>query len=150
MLFMFVYYKFSGLIADFGLLLNGIFMLALLSWLGFTLTLPGIAGFILTMGMAVDANVLIYERIKEELRAGKTPRMAVTQGFSRAFWTIFDSNITTLLSAFVLSQFGTGPIKGFAVTLSIGIICSMFVALYITRFIFEMITSRGTLQKLSI
>lgn len=150
MLFMFVYYKFSGLIADFGLVLNGIFMLALLSWLGFTLTLPGIAGFILTMGMAVDANVLIYERIKEELRAGKTPRMAVTQGFSRAFWTIFDSNITTLLSAFVLSQFGTGPIKGFAVTLSIGIICSMFVALYITRFIFEMITSRGTLQKLSI
>jgi len=150
MLFMFVYYKFSGLIADFGLVLNGILMLALLSWLGFTLTLPGIAGFILTMGMAVDANVLIYERIKEELRAGKTPRMAVTQGFSRAFWTIFDSNITTLLSAFVLSQFGTGPIKGFAVTLSIGIICSMFVALYITRFIFEMITSRGTLQKLSI
>ncbi len=150
MLFMFVYYKFSGLIADFCLVLNGIFMLALLSWLGFTLTLPGIAGFILTMGMAVDANVLIYERIKEELRAGKTPRMAVTQGFSRAFWTIFDSNITTLLSAFVLSQFGTGPIKGFAVTLSIGVLCSMFVALYISRFIFEMITSRGTLQKLSI
>jgi len=150
MLFMLIYYKFAGLIADIGLLLNGVFMLALLSWLGFTLTLPGIAGFILTMGMAVDANVIIYERIKEELRAGKTPRAAVAQGFERAFWTIFDSNITTLLSAFVLSQFGTGPIKGFAVTLSIGIISSMFVALYITKFIFETVTSRGSLKKLSI
>jgi protein-export membrane protein SecD len=150
MLFMLIYYKFAGLISDIGLLLNGIFMLALLSWLGFTLTLPGIAGFILTMGMAVDANVIIYERIKEELRNGKTPRAAVAQGFERAFWTIFDSNITTLLSAFVLSQFGTGPIKGFAVTLSIGIISSMFVALYITKFIFETVTSRGSLKKLSI
>jgi len=98
----------------------------------------------------VDANVIIYERIKEELRTGKTPRAAVAQGFERAFWTIFDSNITTLLSAFVLSQFGTGPIKGFAVTLSIGIISSMFVALYITKFIFETITTRGSLKKLSI
>ncbi len=95
---------------------------AQLSWLGFTLTLPGIAGFILTLGMAVDSNVLIYERMREEQRSGKSPRIAVVNGFDRAFWAIVDSNITTLIAAFVLSQFGTGPIKGFAVTLSIGLI----------------------------
>ncbi|MDY6968526.1 MAG: protein translocase subunit SecD [Spirochaetota bacterium] len=150
MIFMIYYYKLAGIIADLGLVLNMIFMLALLSWLGFTLTLPGIAGFILTVGMAVDANVIIYERIKEELRSGKSARMSVSNGFDRAFWTIFDANITTLIAAFILSQFGTGPIKGFAVTLFIGIICSMFVALYITRFIYEIITSNKKIKRISI
>jgi len=148
--FIILYYKFSGIIAALGLIINTIFMMALLSWLGFTLTLPGFAGFILTVGMAVDANVIIYERIREELRSGKSARMAVTNGFDRAFWTIFDANLTTLIAAFVLSQFGTGPIKGFAVTLFIGVLCSMFVALYITKTIFEIITSSRKIKKLSI
>lgn len=95
-------------------------------------------------------NVIIYERIKEELRSGKSARMSVSNGFDRAFWTIFDANITTLIAAFILSQFGTGPIKGFAVTLFIGIICSMFVALYITRFIYEIITSNKKIKRISI
>ncbi len=150
MFFMMLYYKFSGLISDIGLIINIILMMALLSWLGFTLTLPGFAGFILTVGMAVDANVIIYERIKEELKSGKSARMAVANGFDRAFWTIFDANLTTLIAAFVLSQFGTGPIKGFAVTLFIGVLCSMFVALYITKTIFEIITSSRKIKKLSI
>ena len=150
MVFIILYYKFSGIIAALGLIINTILMMALLSWLGFTLTLPGFAGFILTVGMAVDANVIIYERIKEELKSGKSARMAVTNGFDRAFWTIFDANLTTLIAAFVLSQFGTGPIKGFAVTLFIGVLCSMFVALYITKTIFEIITSSRKIKKLSI
>ncbi len=150
MIFMILYYKTAGLIADIGLLLNTIFQVAVLSWLGFTLTLPGIAGIILTVGMAVDANVLIYERIKEEVRAGKSVRMGVTLGFDRAFWAIFDSNLTTLIAAFVLAQFGTGPIKGFAVTLTIGLIASMFVTLYITRFIYEVISLNKRLKRLSI
>jgi protein-export membrane protein SecD len=148
--FMIVYYKFSGIIAAFGVLLNIVFMLSILSWLNFTLTLPGIAGFILTIGMAVDANVIIYERIKEELRSGKSVKLAISAGFEHSFWTIVDSNVTTLIAAFILSQFGTGPIKGFAVTLSIGVIASMFVALYITRFIFELISMMKNLKKLSI
>jgi preprotein translocase subunit SecD len=150
MIFMILYYKVAGLIADIGLMLNTIFQVAILSWLGFTLTLPGIAGIILTVGMAVDANVLIYERMKEELRSGKSVRMAVSLGFDRAFWAIFDSNLTTLISAFVLAQFGTGPIKGFAVTLTIGLIASMFVALYITRFTYEMISLNKKIRRLSI
>ncbi len=150
MVFMILYYKLAGLIADIGLVLNTIFQMAILSWLGFTLTLPGIAGIILTVGMAVDANVLIYERMKEELAAGKSVRMAVSLGFERAFWAIFDSNLTTLISAFVLAQFGTGPIKGFAVTLTIGLISSMFVALYITRFTYELISLNKKIKKLSI
>ncbi len=149
-LFMLVYYKLAGLVANFSLLLNMVFMLALLSWLGFTLTLPGIAGFILTVGMAVDANVIIYERIKEEQRNGKSARTAVVNGYERAFWTIFDANLTTLIAAIILAQFGTGPIKGFAVTLVIGIICSMFVALYVSRFIYEVITQNKKIKKLSI
>ncbi len=150
MLFMLFYYKLAGLIADIGLILNMIFMLALLSLLGFTLTLPGIAAFILTVGMAVDANVIIYERIKEEIRNGKSVRMSVVSGFDKAFWTIVDANLTTIIAAFILSQFGTGPIKGFAVTLFIGILCSMFVALYITRFIYEIISLNKKIKKLSI
>jgi len=104
-------------------------------FLGSVLTLPGIAGFVLSIGMAVDANIIIYEHIKEELRFGKTLKAAIEAGFSRAFWTIFDSNLTTLIAAVVLIWFGTGPIKGFAVTLSIGIIASMVVALTFTRYL---------------
>ncbi|HON78269.1 MAG TPA: protein translocase subunit SecD [Spirochaetota bacterium] len=150
MIFMVIYYKLSGIISALGLVLNLVFMVSILSWLNFTLTLPGIAGFVLTIGFAVDANVIIYERIKEELANGKSVRLAVSSGFDRAFWTIFDANVTTLIAAFILSQFGTGPIKGFAVTLSIGVITSMFVALYITKFIFELITMKKDIQKLSI
>ncbi|MCU0843926.1 MAG: protein translocase subunit SecD [Spirochaetes bacterium] len=150
MIFMVAYYRLSGFIASVGLILNIVCQLALLSWLGFTLTLPGIAGFILTLGMAVDSNVLIYERIREEQRSGKSPRIAVVNGFDRAFWAIVDSNITTLIAAFVLSQFGTGPIKGFAVTLSIGLISSLFVVLYVTRFVFELLSLSKNLKKLSV
>jgi preprotein translocase subunit SecD len=145
-----MYYKLAGVIAGIGLILNTIFQIAILSWLGFTLTLPGIAGIILSVGMAVDANVLIYERMKEELRSGKSVRMAVSLGFDRAFWAIFDSNLTTLISAFVLAQFGTGPIKGFAVTLTIGLLASMFVALYITRYVYELISLNKKIKRLSI
>ena len=148
--FMAMYYRLAGVIAGAGLVLNAIFQMAILSWLGFTLTLPGIAGIILTAGMAVDANVLIYERMKEELANGKSVRMAVSMGFDRAFWAIFDGNLTTLISAFVLAQFGTGPIKGFAVTLTIGLIVSMFVALYITRFVHELISVNKKIKRLSI
>lgn len=150
MIFMVIYYKASGLVADLCLLLNMIFILAVFSWLKATLTLPGIAGLILTVGMSVDANVIIYERIKEEIKKGKSPRVAVSNGFGRAFWTIFDANLTTLIAAFILSQVGTGPIKGFAVTLVIGILCSMFSALYVSRFIFEIITNNRNLKKISI
>ncbi|MDR3237504.1 MAG: protein translocase subunit SecD, partial [Spirochaetia bacterium] len=150
MIFMLIYYKAAGLIADFGLVLNLIFMLAILSLLGATLTLPGIAGFILTVGMAVDANVIIYERIKEEIAAGKSVRMSILSGFEKAFSTIFDSNLTTLIAAFILLQFGTGPIKGFAVTLFIGVISSMFTALFVTRFVYEIISLNKKIKKLSI
>jgi preprotein translocase subunit SecD len=149
MIFMVIYYKVGGIFASIGLILNMIFMLALLSRFGFTLTLPGIAGFILTVGMAVDANVIIYERVKEEIRNGKSSRAAVSFGFDRAFWTIFDANLTTLIAAIFLSRV-TGPIRGFAVTLIIGIICSMFVALFITRFFFELITLKKDMKKLAI
>lgn len=150
MLFMIIYYKLSGIIADIGLILNMVFMLAILSLLGFTLTLPGIAAFILTVGMAVDANVIVYERIKEEIRSGKSVRMSIIYGFDKAFYTIIDANLTTLIAAFILSQFGTGPIKGFANTLMVGILSSMFVVLFITRFIFEMISLNKRIKKLSI
>ncbi len=149
MIFMFLWYKLSGFIANFALVLNMVFMLAMLSWLGFTLTLPGIAGFILTVGMAVDANVIIYERIKEEARSGKSVRMSIIHGYDKAFSTILDANLTTLIAAFILSQFGTGPIKGFAVVLLIGILSSMFVALYVTRFIFEIVSLNKKIKKMS-
>ena len=149
-LFALVYYKLGGLIADIGLIINIIFTLAILSLLGFTITLPGIAGFLLSVAMAVDANVIIYERIKEELRKGKSIRIAIINGFDRAFWTIFDSNLTTLLAAFILFQYGTGPIRGFAVTLFVGIIVSMFVALYVTRFVYELISLNKKMNKLSL
>ncbi len=148
--FMIIYYKLAGIIASIGLTMHLVFMVAVLSWLNFTLTLPGIAGFVLTVGMAVDANVLIYERIKEELANGKSPHTAIVTGFDRAFWTILDSNVTTLIAAFILSQFGTGPIKGFAVTLAIGILASLFTSLYVSKYIYSLIALKKNLHKLSI
>ncbi len=136
-IFMLIYYKAAGLVADFVLIFNIGFILAMLTMLGATLTLPGIAGIILTIGMAVDANVLIFERIREELDAGKTPRSAVDAGFSRAVITVWDSNLTTLIAAAVLYYIGSGPIRGFAVTLAIGIIGSMFCAIVFVRSIFD-------------
>jgi len=150
MIFAIGYYKVAGFFADIGLMLNMVFTLAILSLLGFTLTVPGIAGLLLSIGMAVDANVIIYERIKEELKKGKSIRIAIENGFDRAFWTIFDSNLTTLLAAFILFQYGTGPVKGFAVTLFVGIIVSMFVALYLTRFVYELLSLNKKMKKLSI
>ncbi|NOZ57840.1 MAG: protein translocase subunit SecD [Calditrichaeota bacterium] len=148
--FMVVYYRLAGLIADFALALNILLILAALAAFHATLTLPGIAGITLTIGMAVDANVLIFERIREELRTGKTVRAAVDAGFSRAFVTILDANVTTLLTALVLYQFGTGPIRGFAVTLSIGLIANMFTAVYVSRVIFDFILEYRPVAKLSI
>jgi len=150
LLFMIAYYRGSGLIANVALLLNILFILAILAGFGFTLTLPGIAGIILTMGMAVDANVLIYDRIKEELRAGKTVRAAVESGYANATSAILDANVTTLITALVLYQFGTGPIRGFALTLSVGIISSVFNALIVTRLMFDRKLDQATAQELSI
>jgi SecD/SecF fusion protein len=149
-LFMIIYYGLSGLIADIALTINILFILAVLAMFEATLTLPGIAGMILTIGMAVDANVLIFERIREELKAGKTPRSAVDSGFSRATITILDANITTLITALVLYQFGTGPLKGFAVTLSIGIVGSMFASIILVRAIFDGFVTNTNRTKLSI
>lgn len=130
---MMILYKRFGVYSNIALMFNLILILAVLSLFGATLTLPGIAGVVLTMGMAVDANVLIFERIKEELRLGKTPYAAVDNGFATAFRTIMDSNITTLIATFLLFTYGSGPVKGFAVTLSVGILCSMFSAILLTR-----------------
>lgn len=149
-IFMVIYYRLSGFIADFALLLNILFVMAVLAAAHANLTLPGVAGIILTIGMAVDANVLIFERIREELKSGKTIRAAIDTGYGRAFTTILDANITTFLTALVLYQFGTGPIQGFAVTLSIGIIASMFTAIFVTRFIFDYFTMKWEIKSLSI
>jgi len=153
-IFMAAYYLLAGIISDFALLMN---LLMILGGLGLlpvlfpgvsaTLTLPGIAGIALSLGMAVDANVLINERIREELKAGKNLRSAIANGYSRAFSAIFDSNLTTLIAAFLLFQFGTGPIRGFAVTLTIGLISSMFTAIVVTRTIFEILLGLGVLKK---
>lgn len=134
LLFMLGYYRLPGLVADISMVLYTVLVLGTMTLLGVVLTLPGIAAFILSIGMAVDANIIIYEHIKEELRLGKTIKAAIESGFARAFWTIFDSNLTTLIAAAVLIWFGTGTIKGFAVTLSIGIVGSMLVALTFTRY----------------
>ena len=150
MLFMLIYYKVGGLLTDFVLIFNVGFILAMLTAFGGTLTLPGIAGMILTIGMAVDANVLVFERIREELNTGKTPRSAVDAGYNRAAITVWDSNITTLIAAAVLFQFGTGPIRGFAITLAIGIIGSMFCALVFLRSMFDTFVLTGPTKKLSI
>ncbi len=148
--FMIVYYRMSGVIADFALILNILFLIGVLSAFSATLTLPGIAGIILAVGMAVDSNVLMFERIREELRLGKTPRAAIDSGYDKAFWTIFDSHVTTLITAVVLFQFGTGPIKGFAVTLGVGVFINLFTALIGTKTVFDLITSKWEVKRLSI
>lgn len=150
LLFMVVYYKYAGLLADICVIFNIVIILGVLSLFKATLTLPGIAGIILTIGMAVDANVLIFERIREELRAGKTARTAIATGYSRAFRAILDSNVTTLITTFILFQFGTGPIKGFAVTLSIGIIASFFTAIFVSRVGFDLVMKRSQVTRVSI
>jgi preprotein translocase subunit SecD len=139
LVFMAVYYRVFGLVADLALFANLVLLISLLSMLGATLTMPGIAGIVLTVGMAVDANVLIFERIREELRNGNTPQASIRAGYDKAFSTIADANITTLIAAFVLFLFGTGPIKGFAVTLSLGIVTSMFTAIMGTRAVVNLI-----------
>ncbi len=149
-LFMMIYYKGAGLIADVALILNILLIAGGLAGFGATLTLPGIAGIILTIGMAVDANVLIFERIREELRLGKTPRAAVDAGYDRATLTILDANVTTLIAALVLFQFGTGPVKGFAVTLSLGVVASLFTALVLTRAIFDYLLVNRKVRTISI
>jgi preprotein translocase subunit SecD len=149
-LFMIFYYKASGIVADVALVLNVVLTLATLAIFRATLTLPGIAGLVLSIGMAVDANILVHERIKEELRWGKTVRAAIDQGYHRAFITIIDSNLTTLIAGVLLYQFGTGPVKGFAVTLCIGILANIFTAVYITRLIFDFLTLRPGVKQLSI
>jgi len=148
--FMIIYYKLSGIIADISLALNMYLLLGALAWLNFTLTLPGIAGMILTVGMAVDANVIIFERIKEELRSGKTIMASIQAGYEKAFRTILDSNMTTLIATFVLSQFGSGPIKGFAVTLSIGIVINMFTSIFVTKLLYFIGIDWFKVKKLSI
>ncbi|MPN38944.1 Protein translocase subunit SecD [bioreactor metagenome] len=134
-LFMLAFYRLSGFVANIALLLYVLLLLVALKMLNATLTLPGIAGIILSMGMAVDANVLIFERFKEEFRSGKTLRAAMDAGFNRAFATILDSNVTTMIAAVVLFYLGTGPIKGFAITLGLGIILSMLTAITLTRWL---------------
>jgi len=150
LLFMILYYRLSGVIADLALFLNILLVLAGMAAFGATLTLPGIAGIALTIGIAVDANVLIYERIREERRRGKTPRAAVETGYDRATLTILDSNVTTLIAAAVLFQFGTGPVKGFAVTLTIGLITNMYTAILVSRVIFDYLLTVRRARTLSI
>jgi len=149
-IFMVIYYNLSGLIANVALILNMLLILSCLAAFRATLTLPGIAGIVLTIGMAVDANVLIFERIREELKTGKGIRAAIEAGFSRAFLTILDANLTTLIAAVVLFQFGTGPIKGFGVTLNIGLLASMFTAIFVCRVIFDLWVGKRRMKKLSI
>jgi preprotein translocase subunit SecD len=149
-IFMLIYYRLSGVVASIALVLNILLLLAGLGYFHATLTLPGIAGIVLTLGMAVDANVLIFERIREELRLGKPPRAAVEAGFSRAWSAILDGNVTTLIAAAMLFQFGTGPIKGFAVTLSLGLLANLFTAVFVCKFIFDSALAFRPIQRLSI
>jgi protein-export membrane protein SecD len=146
LLYMVVYYRVSGIIANVGMVMNIIFLLGILVWLKATLTLPGIAGIVLTVGMSVDSNVLIFERIREELKLGKTIRAAIEAGYKRALTAIIDSHLTTLITAVVLFQFGTGPIKGFAVTLTLGVALSLFTAVVITKMIFDARKEYSTLS----
>lgn len=149
-IFMVFYYRLSGVIADYAIMLNLVLLLGAMALLSSTLTLPGIAGIILTIGMGVDSNVLMFERIREEIRSGKQPRPAVDAGYDKAFLTILDSHVTTLITAVVLFMFGTGPIKGFAVTLSLGIMINLYSALVGTKVIFDIINTKWKLNKLSI
>jgi preprotein translocase subunit SecD len=149
-IFMALYYKVFGVVADLALLTNLVLVIALLSMLQASLTLPGIAGIVLTVGMAVDANVLIFERIREELRLGNSPQASIQAGYQKAFSSIADANITTLIAAVVLFTFGTGPIRGFAVTLSLGIITSMFTAIIGTRAVINLIYGGRRVERLAI
>jgi preprotein translocase subunit SecD len=142
LIFMLIYYRAAGVNADLALILNLIILLGFLGFTGATLTLPGIAGVILTVGMGVDSNVLIFERIREELRNGKTPPSAVEQGFGHAWITIVDTHVTTIVSAAILFLFGTGPVKGFAVTLTFGLLANLFTAVFVSRVIFDWVLSR--------
>ena len=147
LIFMLVYYRGAGINADLALIMNLIILLGFLGWstiagVNVALTLPGIAGVILTVGMGVDSNVLIFERIREELRNGKTPPSAVDQGFSHAWITIVDTHVTTILSAAILFIFGTGPVKGFATTLTFGLLANLFTAVFVSRAIFDWVLSR--------
>ena len=148
--FMAFYYRFAGMVADFALVFNILFLLSGMAAFSATLTLPGIAGIILAIGMAVDSNVLIFERIREEIRAKKSVRAAIDAGYDKAFWTVVDSHVTTLITAVILFQFGTGPIKGFAVTLSMGVAINLFTALVCTKVVFDYLNARKPMQALSI
>jgi preprotein translocase subunit SecD len=139
---MLVYYKLSGVNAVVAMLMNLIILLGLMAYLGATMTLPGIAGFVLTMGMGVDSNVLIFERIKEELAAGRGVRAAVKNGFDRVFLTLLDTHVASLIAAAFLFQFGTGPIRGFATTLSIGLLTNLFTSIFVSKTLFELALSR--------
>jgi preprotein translocase subunit SecD len=149
-LFLLVYYQFGGFLALLALIMNMLIVLAAMAVLNAALSLPGIAGLVLSVAMAVDANVLIFERIREELLKSKTVAASIDAGYKNALSAIIDSNLTTLFAGVVLLYFGTGPIKGFAVTLCIGILASMFTALFMTRFFFDLVTRRRRLEKLSI
>jgi preprotein translocase subunit SecD len=146
LVFIGVYYRVSGIVADIGLIFNIFFLLAVMAGLGATLTMPGIAGIILTIGISVDANILIFERIREELRTGKTVRASIEAGYSRAFVAIFDSHVTTLITAGALFLLGSGPVKGFAVTLFWGVTISLYTAYIITKQIFDMRKKYRTLS----
>ena len=150
LVFMVIWYRLFGLVANIALTFNLILIIAVLSMLQATLTLPGIAGIVLTVGMAVDANVLIFERIREEIRNGNSPQASIHAGYEKALSTIADANITTLIAAVVLFGFGTGPIKGFAITLSIGIVCSMFTAIMGTRSVINLIYGGKRVSALSL
>ncbi len=147
---MIIYYKHAGVNAVYCLLGNLVILMGFMGGVGATLTLPGIAGIILTIGMAVDSNILIFERIREELRTGKTIRAAVDTGFAKVFWTIFDTHLCTLISAAFLFQFGTGPIRGFAITLTVGLLANMFTAVYVSHRLFDLTLSRRKVESLSI
>ncbi|NIP26805.1 MAG: SecD/SecF family protein translocase subunit, partial [Phycisphaerae bacterium] len=149
-IFMIFFYRLQGVVADIALALNMLFIMAFLSAFGVTLTLPGIAGLVLTLGMAVDGNIIIFERIKEELATGKSPLAAIDAGYGRSLWTVLDANITTLITALILFWFGTGPIKGFAATLSIGIISTVFSNVVVARVITNLIYEDRKVPALSI
>jgi preprotein translocase subunit SecD len=150
MIFMLLYYRVFGVIANIALAVNVVLLCALMSMISATLTLPGIAGIVLTVGMAVDANVLIFARIREELANGLTPQQAIDAGYGRAFVAIFDANITTLIAAVILFAVGTGPVKGFAITLSLGILTSLFTAIVLSRMITNFIYGGRKVTALSI
>jgi preprotein translocase subunit SecD len=147
---MLFYYKFAGVLADMALILNVLFLLAALTAMQATLSLPGIAGIVLTIGMAVDANVLINERIREELRLGKTARAAIDAGYQRALPAILDTNTNSFLAGLILFQFGTGPVRGFAVTLCIGLVSSVFTAVVCTRVVYDYLLTYRRLQTVSV